>query len=254
FAALLDDERPDLTGARYAMFGLGDSSYEFYSRGSEHIDERLAALGAVRVGEYGRHDAVDGSLPNALALQWARTVIAEEIGTEAAAALNDDESGDEPARTAGITTSVHAGGGAIPADLTLHYDPFSYADYDNPYDLFKRLRDDAPVYYNEERDIYIVSRYADVRAGLADAKRFSSARGNDIDGTHDSFGKGFLVTVDPPRHTALRAAIRRTFSVREILAKEDGMREYVQVLLSQLWEQGGGDFTADVGLPTGVGM
>src|SRR5690606_7316325 len=33
FAALLDDERPDLTGARYAMFGLGDSSYEFYSRG-----------------------------------------------------------------------------------------------------------------------------------------------------------------------------------------------------------------------------
>ncbi|UFS59155.1 flavodoxin domain-containing protein [Subtercola endophyticus] len=75
FAELLDAERPDLTGIRYAMFGLGDSSYETYSRGSERIDERLAALGAIRVGEYGRHDASDGSLPNDTALEWARDLV-----------------------------------------------------------------------------------------------------------------------------------------------------------------------------------
>lgn len=75
FAELLDAERPDLTGIRYAMFGLGDSSYETYSRGSERIDERLAALGAMRVGEYGRHDASDGSLPNDTALEWARDLV-----------------------------------------------------------------------------------------------------------------------------------------------------------------------------------
>lgn len=79
FGELLDEEKPDLTGVQYAMFGLGDSSYENYSRGSEHIDERFAALGATRVGEYGRHDASDGSLPNDLALEWARDMVASEL-------------------------------------------------------------------------------------------------------------------------------------------------------------------------------
>jgi len=76
FAQLLDDEQPDLTGLRYAVFGLGDSSYETYSRGSEHIDVRLQNLGATRVGDYGRHDAADGSLPNESALEWAHEIIA----------------------------------------------------------------------------------------------------------------------------------------------------------------------------------
>jgi MioC protein len=76
FAELLDEEQPDLTGVRYAMFGLGDSSYETYSRGSERIDERLTNLGAERVGVYGRHDASDGSLPNDTAIEWARDLIA----------------------------------------------------------------------------------------------------------------------------------------------------------------------------------
>lgn len=79
FGELLDEEKPDLTGVQYAMFGMGDSSYENYSRGSEHIDERFAALGATRVGEYGRHDASDGSLPNDLALEWARDMVASEL-------------------------------------------------------------------------------------------------------------------------------------------------------------------------------
>lgn len=271
FAQFLDREQPDLTGIRYAMFGLGDSSYEFYSRGSEHIDARLAALGATRVGEYGRHDAVDGTLPNDRVLEWARVVVGDEVvgpdvvdgvvaevATDAGAkALHEPSvaaSDVDATRIAGITTAVQADSSLVPKNLTLHYDPFSYADYDYPYDLFKRLRDEAPVYYNEERGVYFVSRYADVRACLADTKRFSSARGNDIDGTHDSFGEGFLVTMDAPRHTALRAAIRRTFSVREILAKEDGMREYIRHLLGSFWEKGGGDFTSEVGLPTGVGM
>lgn len=83
FAELLDEEQPDLSGVRYAMFGLGDSSYETYSRGSERIDERLAALGATRVGEYGRHDAGDGSLPNEAALEWARGLLASELSAVA---------------------------------------------------------------------------------------------------------------------------------------------------------------------------
>lgn len=78
FAAALDGEQPDLTGIRYAVFGLGDSSYDVYSRGSERIDRRLSALGATRVGEYGRHDASSRDVPSDLAIEWATKTIESE--------------------------------------------------------------------------------------------------------------------------------------------------------------------------------
>ena len=76
FGLALDEEQPDLAGIHYSIFGLGNSSYEIYSHGSEIIDEKLTALGAERVGIYGRHDAVDGSLPNDDALEWLRGILA----------------------------------------------------------------------------------------------------------------------------------------------------------------------------------
>jgi MioC protein len=71
----LESTNPDLTGIEYAMFGLGDSSYENYSRGSEHIDTKLSSLGAIRVGEYGRHDADTGTLPSDRAVSWAKDIL-----------------------------------------------------------------------------------------------------------------------------------------------------------------------------------
>ena len=69
--------------------------------------------------------------------------------------------------------------------LTLHYDPLSYAAYDNPYEVYRLLRDQAPVYYNARRDLYVVSRYEDVRACLKNHQQMVNALGNDMDGTHD---------------------------------------------------------------------
>ncbi|GAA4664286.1 cytochrome P450 [Frondihabitans cladoniiphilus] len=141
-----------------------------------------------------------------------------------------------------------------PLDLTLYYDPLSYAVYDHPYDTYKRLRDSAPVYYNADREIYVVSRYDDVRAGLANDTQLVNGLGNDIDGSHNSYGEGLLVAQDPPRHTALRAAVRRTFAAREIIAKEDGVREFARSLLKDLHESGSGDFTSGYALPMSLGM
>lgn len=75
FAEVLDADRPDLSGVRYAVFGLGDSSYPVYSRGSELIDERLAALGAERIGEFGRHDASSRDEASTVAVAWAAGVL-----------------------------------------------------------------------------------------------------------------------------------------------------------------------------------
>ncbi len=70
FAEKFDVLQPDLTGLRYAIFGLGDSFYDTYSQGSEHLDRRFTAQGAERVGEYGRHDASSWDLPSDIALEW----------------------------------------------------------------------------------------------------------------------------------------------------------------------------------------
>jgi cytochrome P450/ferredoxin-NADP reductase len=136
-----------------------------------------------------------------------------------------------------------------PADVTVFYDPLSYTSYDHPYETYRQLRDQAPVFYNAERDLYVVSRHADVKACLRNHEQMINALGNDIDGTHDSYGVGMLVCQDPPRHTALRDAIRHSFGAREILAMEDGIREVARALLAEMRRKGSGDFTSDVALP-----
>ncbi|SFR89689.1 MioC protein [Microbacterium sp. cf046] len=74
----LDDLNPDLTGLRYAMFGLGDTTYEkSYNRGSHEFDELLTRLGAQRVGPFGEHDVMSRQDPAASAAAWARAVVDE---------------------------------------------------------------------------------------------------------------------------------------------------------------------------------
>ena len=105
--------------------------------------------------------------------------------------------------------------GAVPASPTVFYDPLSYTAYDHPYEVYRQLRDEAPVYYNAERDLYVLSRYVDVKAALRNHEQMINALGNDIDGTHDSYGVGMLVCARiPPRHTALRDAIEHSFGSR----------------------------------------
>ena len=76
FAEAFDAAEPELSGVRYAVFGLGDSFYaETYSQGSEHLDRRFAARGAERVGDYGRHDVSSYVVPSDAALEWLEGVL-----------------------------------------------------------------------------------------------------------------------------------------------------------------------------------
>jgi len=76
----LEQSQRDLTGFRYAMFGLGDRAYvDTYSQGSEHLDRLFARLGAIRIGEYGRHDASGFEDPSEVGIAWAQAIIAEHV-------------------------------------------------------------------------------------------------------------------------------------------------------------------------------
>ncbi len=68
----LDDRLPDLTGLRFAIFGLGDSVYDdTFNRGGEICAEKLTALGGAQVGDHARHDASSTVRPQDLAADWA---------------------------------------------------------------------------------------------------------------------------------------------------------------------------------------
>ncbi|MEG7363008.1 flavodoxin domain-containing protein [Pseudomonas citronellolis] len=77
FHAALQGQRPDLAGLRFATFGLGDSFYETFNRGSRIIADALVELGAQQVGEHGQHDASSGELPGDAALAWAKGLLGQ---------------------------------------------------------------------------------------------------------------------------------------------------------------------------------
>ncbi|MGC4933986.1 flavodoxin domain-containing protein [Gordonia sp. DT30] len=76
FADELEALAPDLSGLRFAVFGLGDMVYgETFNLGGELMAEKLVARGATQVGEHARHDNSSGIRPSVMAAQWARNLI-----------------------------------------------------------------------------------------------------------------------------------------------------------------------------------
>lgn len=70
--------KPDLSGVRYGVFGLGDRTYaETYNFGGKRFDDILTELGAERIGDRLMHDASSGTLPEEIAIEWAEAWVAK---------------------------------------------------------------------------------------------------------------------------------------------------------------------------------
>lgn len=131
----------------------------------------------------------------------------------------------------------------------VNYDPYDVDIARDPYPVFKRLRDEVPLYYNEPYDFYAVSRFTDVERGLADAKRFVSGRGGILEliKTNVDMPPGTLIFEDPPTHTVHRSLLSRVFTPRRVAALEPKIREFCARSLDPLVGSGGFDFIADLG-------
>lgn len=77
FEAALRAQTPDLSGVRFAAFGLGDSTYETYNNAIGILQSRIVELGATQIGETGRHDAAGGASFSDVATAWASKIAAE---------------------------------------------------------------------------------------------------------------------------------------------------------------------------------
>ena len=131
----------------------------------------------------------------------------------------------------------------------LYYDPYD-VDIDlDPYPTWKRMRDEAPLYYNEPYDFYAVSRFDDCERGLADARHYISGRGGilEIIKSGIELPPGTLIFEDPPAHTIHRSLLSRVFTPRRVSALEPKMREFCAQSLDPLVGSDRFDFVANLG-------
>ena len=131
----------------------------------------------------------------------------------------------------------------------VYYDPYDVGIEADPYPVYRRLREEAPLYYNEIHDFYAVSRFADVERGLLDPNTFISGRGGIIELIRAGIEmpSGVLIFEDPPVHTMHRRMLSRVFSPRRVAELEPKIREFCARSLDPLIGAGGFDFIADLG-------
>ena len=99
----------------------------------------------------------------------------------------------------------------------------------DPYRLYDQLRATSPVFHFAPADLYMLFDYASVKRAFSDHETFSSSvgasRGNSFE---------WLLFMDPPRHTKLRAIVNRAFTSRSIVALEPRIRELTRRLLDEM--------------------
>jgi len=131
----------------------------------------------------------------------------------------------------------------------LYYDPWNVDLNADPYPMFKRFRDESPLYHNVVHDFYAVSRFEDVNRMLVDNQSFSSARGAvlEIIKSGMEIPPGMLIFEDPPLHDLHRSLLSRAFTPRKVNALEPKVREFTQRCLDPLVGGGRFDFVKDLG-------
>jgi cytochrome P450 len=161
--------------------------------------------------------------------------------------------------------------------MTVRYEPFSTEVRDDPYPHFAALREQAPVHFAAEADVYCVSRYEDVRALLLDTERFSSdamrtmligaAPGTDPMADPPTVKRMLaiasvlpfpleslvtsrsLISEDPPRHGPLRSMVNRGFTPRRIAAWEPRLRAVAGECMAKLRARDEFDLVTDLAIP-----
>lgn len=132
----------------------------------------------------------------------------------------------------------------------VYYDPYREDIWSDPYPTFRRMREEAPLYFNEQYNFYALTRFDDVRQGLLDDQTFSSKRGNilEIIQANIEAPRGIIIMEDPPVHTVNRGVLSLLFTPKNILPLENKVREFcIHALDQALARENGFDFVKDLG-------
>jgi cytochrome P450 len=131
----------------------------------------------------------------------------------------------------------------------IYYDPYDFEIDSDPYPVWKRLRDERPLYYNERYDFYALSRFDDVDRCSLDWERYISSKGTVLELIKSGMElpPGSIIFEDPPAHNIHRRLLSRVFTPRNINDLEPKVREFCARSLDPLVGTGGFDFIEDLG-------
>jgi len=134
-------------------------------------------------------------------------------------------------------------------DAAPYYDPYDFEIDANPYPIWKRLRDEQPLYRNERYDFFALSRFEDVEAGLIDWETFISRRGTllELIKANIQMPRGLVIFEDPPDHEISRGLLSRVFTPRKMNALESKVRRFCAQCLDPLVGADRFDFIANLG-------
>ncbi|MFL6206644.1 MAG: cytochrome P450 [Acidimicrobiales bacterium] len=131
----------------------------------------------------------------------------------------------------------------------LYYDPYDFEIDADPYPLWRRLREESPLYHNEKYDFFAVSRFDDCEKALVDWRTYSSARGTVLEllKANLEMPPGSIIFEDPPNHDLHRGLLSRVFTPRRVNGLEPKIREYCATRLDPTVGTGTFDFIHDLG-------
>ena len=115
--------------------------------------------------------------------------------------------------------------------MSVHYHPLSPEIFADPYPVYRRLRDEAPVYLCEDVGMYVLSRFEDVWNALRDHETFCSRFGPAIENPDDNGRKYSIISMDPPRHLQVRGILSKLFTPSRIDRLEGEVRDIVREAL-----------------------
>ncbi len=131
----------------------------------------------------------------------------------------------------------------------VYYDPYDTEIDTDPYPVWRRLRDEAPLYYNERYDFFALSRFDDVERALVDWETYRSGRGSILEliKSDIEIPPGVILFEDPPEHDDHRGVLSRVFTPKKMNAIEPQVRDFARRSLDPLVGSGRFDFVADLG-------
>jgi cytochrome P450 len=132
---------------------------------------------------------------------------------------------------------------------TLYYDPYDIEIDRDPHPLWKRFRDEAPLWYNDRLEFWMLSRFADVEQAMKDWDTYRSGQGSTLDiiKANIELPPGIILMEDPPVHDVHRGLLSRVFTPRKMNALEYKVRAFCRASLDPLVGSGTFDFVTDLG-------
>jgi cytochrome P450 len=113
------------------------------------------------------------------------------------------------------------------------FDPFSSDFFNAPYDTYRRMRNEEPVYYSENYDFYALTRHADVVAAIKDSETFSSSRGVDLEMVQSGNPvPPLIIMMDPPEHRRMRNLVNKVFTPRAVARQRQLVVEQIDRFLA----------------------